>query len=80
MDHNTVATLLWLSLGMAFVLALVGIGLRSPRLLVVSGVIELVFGILAIFSIGIFIITIALIQFAIAFWMTRQNDMPHDAR
>ncbi|HEX5166838.1 MAG TPA: hypothetical protein VFV93_15640 [Thermomicrobiales bacterium] len=74
MSHETVALLLWSMLAIAIALTIVGVGIHSSRVLFVAAALSLVFGLAAIFSIGIFILALALIQLSLGIAYRRQSS------
>jgi hypothetical protein len=74
MTHEMLATVLWTMLGVSIVLAILGVALRSTWLLAIAAMLTLSFGILAIFSIGIFIIALALIEAGLAWNVFRSTN------
>jgi hypothetical protein len=62
MSHETIALLLWLMLGLDLLLTIYGFATRSWRVLAIAAAMSLVFGLLAIFSIGIGILALAIVQ------------------
>jgi hypothetical protein len=66
MSHETVALLLWMMLAASIALTIVGAGMRSSRVLFVAAALSFVFGLAAIFSMGIFILALALIQLSLS--------------
>ena len=73
MSHDTAATLLWLMLGLSIVLTIAGIGTRVAWPLFLAATLSFAFGIVSIFSIGIFILALALVQLALGISL-RRND------
>jgi hypothetical protein len=78
-SHETIALILWLLLGLDLMLTIVGLGVRSWRLLAVAAAMSVVFGVLAIFSIGFVILTLAVVQggAAGAFYRGRRATAQH---
>lgn len=72
MSHEMLATLLWTMLGISVFLTIVGIAARSSWMLAIAAFLSFVFGIAAIFSIGIFVLALCLVQIAIGFSFRRQ--------
>jgi hypothetical protein len=62
MSHDTLATLLWSLLALSALFTIVGMALRSARVMLVAACLSFVFGIAAIFSIGVGIIVIGIYQ------------------
>lgn len=73
MSHETLAMLLWLMLGLSIALTIAGVAARASWALFLAAFLSFVFGILAIFSIGIFILALALVQLVIGIGMRRQT-------
>jgi hypothetical protein len=72
MSHETIALLLWSMLAVSVALTIAGIGMHSSRVLFVAAALSFVFGLAAIFSIGIFIIALAVIQLGLGFAFRQQ--------
>jgi hypothetical protein len=62
MSHETIALLLWSALGLDLLLTVYGFAARSWRPLASAAAISVVFGVVAIFSIGIVILALAIVQ------------------
>lgn len=70
MTHNLIALILWGMLLLSMLLTVGGLSARMAGPLLVAAALSFTFGIVAIFSIGIYVLALALIQFALAatFW------------
>jgi hypothetical protein len=68
MSHETIATLLWSMLALDALVTLAGVALRSSRVMLAAACLSFLFGIAAIFSIGVGIIVIGICQVAGAIW------------
>ena len=73
MSHETLAMLLWLLLGLSVALTIVGTGTRTDWMLFFASAISFVFSILAMFSIGIFILVLAITQLVLAISLRRRR-------
>ena len=73
MSHQTVATLLWSTLALSALLTVVGVAMRSARVMVVAACLSFVFGIAAIFSIGVGVIVIGICQVSGAILLRRDE-------
>jgi hypothetical protein len=73
MSHDTLAMVLWLMLGLSTALTIAGVAARASWVLFVAAFLSFVFGIFAIFSIGIFILALALVQLVIGIGIRRQT-------
>jgi hypothetical protein len=71
--HDVVATLLWTMLAVALLLTGIAFARRSFWLMLVAAHLTLLFGLAAIFSVGIFVILIAVLQFIAAFSYLRAD-------
>jgi hypothetical protein len=71
MSHETIALLLWSLLGLSIVLTIVGIGVQEPWILFVAAAISFGFAIVAMFSIGIFVLVGTIIQVVVGVAMRR---------
>jgi hypothetical protein len=73
MSHEMLATILWTMLGVSIVLTILGLGLRSWPLLAIAAVLSVVFGVLAIFSIGVFVFVLTALQVVSAATLYRSH-------
>ena len=71
MTFDAIAALLWSMLGASLILSLWGCLTRSARLMWIAGALSVVFGVAAIFSIGIFVLMVAATQAAVAVVLQR---------
>ena len=73
MSHESLAMLLWLMLGLSVDLTIAGVAARASWALFLAAALSVVFGILAILSIGVFILALALVQLVIGIAIRRQT-------
>ena len=73
MSHETLAMLLWSMLGLSIALMFAGIAARAAWALFLSATLSFVFSIAALFSIGIFILALAIVQLMIGIGLRRSN-------
>lgn len=66
MTHTTLAAILWGALALSLGLTAYGVGCRSSTALYVAALLSFLFGIAAIFSIGMFIVLLAAAQLGLA--------------
>lgn len=71
LSHDTVASILWSILGISILLAVYGFAARSSTALFVAAVMAFGFGILSIFSVGIFVLAIAMAQLIVGLHFRR---------
>jgi hypothetical protein len=78
MSHDTLAMLLWLMLGLSVALTIAGVAARASWALFFAAFLSFVFGILAILSIGIFILGLAVVQLVLGIGIRRSdvNNQP----
>ncbi len=69
--------LLWFGLAASVIFTIIGIGFQSPRSIVIAAALSGVFSIMAMFSIGIFILPICLAQLGLAWSMHRSQTREH---
>ena len=73
MSHDTIAMLAWSILGLSVALMFAGIAARASWALFLAAFLSFVFGIAAIFSIGIFILALAIAQLGIGIGLYRTD-------
>ena len=73
MSHETLAMLLWLLLGLSIALMFAGIAARAAWALFLAAILSFIFAIAAMFSIGIFILALAIVQLVLGISL-RRND------
>jgi hypothetical protein len=74
MSHEAVALLFWSMLAVSIALTIAGVGTHTSGVLFVAAAFSLVCGLAAIFSIGIFILALALIQISLGLAFRRQSS------
>jgi hypothetical protein len=73
MSHDTLAMLLWLMLGLSVAVTIAGVAARTAWALFLGAFMSFMFGVLAIFSIGIFVLALATVQLVLGIGIRRQT-------
>jgi hypothetical protein len=70
-DRELIALLFWMLLFLSIVLTITGVATQKPAFLIIAAAISLPLGVVALFSIGIFILFGAMMQFVVGIAMAR---------
>jgi hypothetical protein len=73
MSHALLATLLWSALGASVVLTIAGVGTQRSWPVFVAAGLSLGFAVMAMFSIGIFILPLTIVQATLGFRLCRSS-------